>query len=162
METLKASDGTLIHYDGVTATVEKPKNTSVLWKPYDGQIYYFLGSTTASFFNWHNGWQDNETMRRHQLFPTEEEALAADKKRIAEMKVKRWIAEANGEWKPQWKNCFRKHCLIWDEERQGIVPKHTDVEKHKENAFFMKTEAVARELLRALPEECMLVFGPEA
>jgi hypothetical protein len=57
---------------------------------------------------------DSKRLARGYFFKTREEAVEADRKRVAEIAYKNKIKEVNGKWKPDWKALYTvKRCLFY-------------------------------------------------
>lgn len=163
METFTTKDGTTITYDGKNVAIKKQSENPLLWNPEEGDSYVLLLTDGVWSNNqWANGINENERFDRGNVFRTREEAQSEDRKRLAQMKIKRWIAEKNEGWEPDWNNRDSEKYFVYWQYCEGLRIDCHWVKKFVENVYYMKSSKIAEQLLKELPEECELVFGAEA
>lgn len=141
----------------------KPKEVKpILWRAEKGGEYYcidFWGNVTSLDDN--RDVFDNYNYETGNYYRTEEEAkqaLLQVKIKKAEMKIKRFIAENDLEFEPNWGNYNQDKCAIgFDWSSGGFV---YDFHHHFQysSPFYFKSSDDAQKVIAALPQELKLVI----
>lgn len=159
-ERFVAQDGTVITYSQGKVDIEKKPVADVLWKPENGELYYRVSSYgNVDSPIWDGDNFDLFAFEMGNVYPTEAQAEAAMKKQTAAMKIKRWIAEANQGWAPDWEDKSQEKFFLYPGYESRVSFTDCILAKHQDNAYYMKSREIALQLLKELPEECELIFG---
>ena len=145
------------------ATLENKfsKKNSSWFVPKLLERYWYLYINDVSCFN-NTSEVDEEVMKRQQVFRTEEEALKADRQRMAKVRILKRIAEENAKegWVCDWKDTRQiKFSFGFDHETNTteIIDSYWQTQ---ETGFYM-SEIVAEKLQKELLEDYKIYLGVE-
>jgi hypothetical protein len=132
------------------------------WVPEEDEKYYFIydhGRVISAF--WYNC--DHKCLDRlaiGNVYKTKEEAEAQVKYLKALTKVKNRIAELNERWVPVWgDNTDSKYRLYYNYCEYGsIMWTFSYTTKGASNSLHLKSEKLAKQLIKELPEELTLIL----
>ena len=130
--------------------------------PKDGEKVYFINPYSNSIQHWSfNNWNDSikQLYKLGMLFDTKKEAEQFLKEQTLIKKIKCWVKEQQGDWKPDWNNTNqRKYCVDIDRFNKEIIYDwHREHDKLPKLPFF-KSEEIARACIDEFVDEIIEVF----
>ena len=103
------------------------------------------------------GFDSNKILEHNQVFKTEEEALNYSEYKKAEVSIKKRIAELNEGWSPDWeKDIQQKYYIFYDNLREILDYDYCYTGQFLPNAFYLKDQKTARQIIYELEEELKL------
>lgn len=99
----------------------------------------------------------NDILKHNQVFKTKEEALDYSEYKKAEVSIKKRIAELNEGWSPDWeKDIQQKYYIFYDNLREILDYDYCYTGQFLPNAFYLKDQKTARQIIYELEEELKL------
>jgi len=99
----------------------------------------------------------NDILKHNQVFKTKEEALDYSEYKKAEVTIKKRIAELNEGWRPDWeKDIQQKYYIFYDNLREILDYDYCYTGQFLPNAFYLKDQKTARQIIYELEEELKL------
>lgn len=99
----------------------------------------------------------NDILKHNQVFKTKEEALAYLDYKRAEVSIKKRIDELNEGWRPDWENDIQqKYYIFYDNLREILDYDYCYTGQFLPNAFYLKDQKTARQIIYELEEELKL------
>ena len=136
---------------------ELKKESKPIWfVPEKGEIFFYVD--TYGNVTWKiAGFDSNKILEHNQVFKTEEEALDYSEYKKAEVSIKKRIAELNKGWRPDWeKDIQQKYYIFYDNLREILDYDYCYTGQFLPNAFYLKDQKTARQIIYELEEELKL------
>jgi tRNA U34 2-thiouridine synthase MnmA/TrmU len=134
----------------------KEKESGV-FVPNEGEEYWYIGRGVGrDTFQLDDGWLD-----KHLVYRTQEEALEAQKRNQARIRIIRKIAELNASvgWKVDWDSDNKSsYSLYFSHKERGVMAGQTFVIQDREDYFYFSKE-IKNEVLEACAEDYKIMLG---
>lgn len=138
------------------------KDKAILWKPEDGDMYWFIGvEDDCQTINWNSDGVDQYAYEIGNTFKTRGEAEEALEtgwiaKRKAEVRILRFIAENDLEY--AWRTNESNYGIRYSHRAREFYPENWYQDQHSTLPYF-KSEEDAQKLIDAMTPELKILFG---
>ena len=134
-----------------SAQIEAIKASGILEKKEfikEGQSYWYLEDFSFSESSWKNDEVEEALLSRANVYLTEQEAIDADKRRLALGTIKKFIRENNLEFTPDWENEeTRWQVTGWDYNKDSVSINYwTKINDSQHNLVFESQEDLEKVL----------------
>lgn len=139
------------------------KKESGWFVPKIGEKYWYLSEDDIFYDINSNFCSDKNIFNSQQVFRTEEEAIKADKQRMAKVRILKRIAEENAKegWVCDWSNYTQgKYFFVYDHVYDELSIDYYVSCQPIETGFYM-SETVAEKLKKELLEDYKIYLGVE-
>lgn len=134
------------------------KQKSELWFPYNGSKAFYISEDGVVNTSLRWGDDDLHTHKLNHIFKTEAEA---DNKLAiinAEYIVRKRIHELNDGWVPDWGSGENNYHIMYDYFKNRFYAMAISYRKMLPNWMYIKTDELAEQLIKELPNELELIL----
>jgi hypothetical protein len=133
-----------------------------LWKPEEGDEYWYMSDGGRSPAHWDDGSTDNGRYITGNVFPTQEAAQKEIEKRKAIHRVKEYIAKEFGEFEPDWENRGqRKFQLDYGYSSKSMLIEWHVMKKVYSPFGYLRNGEHCEQLITDMEDDLKIIFEVE-
>lgn len=138
---------------------QNSKSKPAWFVPGERETYYYITPNGVCRATKEDCEWDTQALSFHKVFKTEEEAEKELKRKQAETRVLKRIAEMNEGWIPDWDNEDEyKYSIDYSYGNQRLFSDGFSIDKCLLNDFYLKSKELAEQLISEMEEDLLIML----